>query len=51
MFGPDTWEYNDEPEPDEEDGEYEDCGLMPNGQCTKAGTEECDWSCGALGLP
>jgi hypothetical protein len=31
-----------------EDGEYEDCGLMPDGQCSKAGSEECDWSCGAL---
>lgn len=28
--------------------EYQDCGLMPNGQCMKAGTEECDWDCGAL---
>ena len=25
-----------------------DCGLMPNGQCTKAGSEECDWDCGRL---
>ena len=32
---------------DEDDG-YEDCGLMPDGQCTKAGSEECDWICGAL---
>ena len=32
----------------EEDDGYEDCGLMPDGQCTKAGSEECDWICGAL---
>ena len=28
---------------DEEDRDYEDCGLMPDGQCLKAGSEECDW--------
>lgn len=33
----------------DEDAEFDDCGLMPNGQCTKAGTEECDWDCGRLG--
>lgn len=22
-----------------------DCGLMPDGQCLKAGSEECDWEC------
>lgn len=32
----------------DDDDEYEDCGLMPDGQCTKAGSEECDWECGAL---
>jgi hypothetical protein len=32
----------------EDDDEYEDCGLMPDGQCSKAGSEECDWVCGAL---
>jgi hypothetical protein len=21
------------------------CGMMPNGQCSLAGTEECDWEC------
>jgi hypothetical protein len=21
------------------------CGMMANGQCTKAGSEECDWDC------
>ncbi len=40
--------YDDEPDELEEDEEYEDCGLMPDGQCTKAGSEECDWSCGRL---
>ncbi len=23
----------------------DDCGLMPNGQCVKVGSEECDWYC------
>lgn len=31
-----------------DDGLYEDCGMMPNGQCLKAGSEECDWDCGRL---
>lgn len=38
----------DEPEGFDEIDGYEDCGLMPNGQCTKAGSEECDWECGRL---
>lgn len=25
-----------------------ECGLMPDGQCVLAGTEHCDWDCGAL---
>jgi hypothetical protein len=33
---------------DFEDDEWQDCGLMPDGQCSKAGSEECDWMCGAL---
>ena len=33
---------------DDADEGYEDCGLMPDGQCTRAGSEECDWDCGAL---
>jgi hypothetical protein len=35
-------------EPDDLEDDLFDCGLMPNGQCTKAGTEECDWECGRL---
>ena len=30
---------------DSEDDTYWDCGLMPDGQCLKAGSEECDWDC------
>ena len=33
---------------DDEDGspEFEfDCGLMPDGTCQLAGTEDCDWEC------
>lgn len=33
------------PECDERHLENFDCGLMANGQCTKAGSEECDWDC------
>lgn len=34
-------------EPDSDDGpEFEfDCGMMPDGTCMLAGTEECDWEC------
>ena len=38
-------------DPDEgfpEFDEFDDCGLMPDGQCLKAGSEECDWECGRL---
>lgn len=33
---------------DDDPEHFEDCGLMPNGQCLKAGSEECDWECGRL---
>lgn len=23
----------------------DECGMMPDGQCTLAGTEFCDWDC------
>lgn len=40
------------PEMDEDNGE--DCGRWMNGrlgrQCSKAGSEECDWHC-PIGLP
>lgn len=46
---PEEYEYEDGPDlPDDDEDEYEDCGLMPDGQCTKAGSEECDWDCGRL---
>ena len=43
----------EEEDEDDLDGFYEDefeeamsnCGLMPNGLCMKAGSEECDWEC------
>jgi hypothetical protein len=32
-----------------EGDEYEDalanCGMLPDGTCVKAGSEECDWEC------
>lgn len=30
--------------PDDDEG-LDDCGMMPSGQCTQAGSEWCDWSC------
>lgn len=37
---------------DEDEGEfYSGCMLMADGQCLKAGSEECDWMCGALDSP
>ncbi len=30
--------------------EYVDCGMGPDGQCSKAGSEECDWDCGRTRL-
>ena len=32
---------------DDDDG-WDDCALGPDGQCGKAGSEECDWYCGRL---
>lgn len=44
--GPFEDHFDDENEYDEDEIEDDfDCGLMSNGQCTKAGSEECDWSC------
>lgn len=36
---------NDSDLDDEEEG-WEDCGMGPDGQCSNAGTEWCDWHCG-----
>lgn len=44
-LGPDDF---DDDADDVEDSGFDDCGLMPDGQCSKAGSEECDWICGAL---
>jgi len=40
--------FYDQHDDDFEDEFEEECGLMPDGQCTLAGTEHCDWDCGAL---
>ncbi len=39
---PDYW---DDDGDIEEDEDWDDCGMMPDGQCTQAGTEWCDWGC------
>lgn len=42
----------DDMEPDEEREDDPDqvfldfvCGMLPNGQCMLAGSEDCDWEC------
>jgi hypothetical protein len=35
--------YEDDYEDDYD--EIDDCGMMPDGQCSLAGTEWCDWEC------
>ena len=35
----------DDDEFDQNDLDLDDCGLLPDGACTKAGSEECDWKC------
>lgn len=29
----------------EDDPEFDDCGLLPDGTCMQAGTEFCDFEC------
>lgn len=41
-FGPDD-------DADDPDAWMDDCGMMQDGQCTKAGSEECDWECPRAG--
>lgn len=46
-------QYYEDDESDDEDGDYEDeleealmnCGMLRDGTCMKAGSEECDWEC------
>lgn len=40
-------EYHTGPDDDfPEDANWQDdCGLLPDGTCMKAGSEECDWDC------
>ena len=28
-----------------EEPDWTDCGMLPDGTCMKAGSEECDWEC------
>lgn len=42
---PDDWG-DDEFEGADDDDDFEfDCGMYPDGQCGKAGSEECDFEC------
>lgn len=38
-------DFDDELESNSEDGFEFDCGMMPDGTCMLAGTEDCDWEC------
>ena len=42
------WEPDDECDyeySDEFDDAVQDCGMLADGTCMKAGSEECDWEC------
>lgn len=47
----DDWRYDDDYDDFDDEGtdEFEEslmnCGQLPDGTCTKAGSEECDWEC------
>ena len=32
-------------EPEEDYEPEDDCGMLPDGSCTMAGSEWCDWEC------
>ena len=32
----------------DENGFYRNCGMLRDGTCLLAGSEECDWECGGL---
>lgn len=40
----DAADFDDQWDEDDDD-DLDDCGMMANGQCMKAGSEECDWIC------
>ncbi|MEO9231538.1 MAG: hypothetical protein ABI216_21670 [Devosia sp.] len=40
----DPHDYDDDFEDDDYD-DFEDCGMGPDGQCSMAGSEWCDWDC------
>lgn len=44
----DEIDFDNEYDQDDVDDEWDDCGLGFDGQCSKAGSEECDWECGRL---
>ncbi|MDE2096538.1 MAG: hypothetical protein KGL39_04770 [Patescibacteria group bacterium] len=49
MSGPEDFDDYLDDSPDDEDDELAEaefnCGLMPDGTCSLAGTEWCDWDC------
>lgn len=36
---------------DEDEFDFDDCGMMPDGLCSMAGSEWCDWECPHNRLP
>lgn len=49
MSNPSRFDYDDDPDFDnvdeEDEDEFFDCGMTPDGLCQLAGTEDCDWEC------
>ncbi len=42
---PDYGDDYDEDYWDEDDNDWDQCGMMNDGQCSMAGSEWCDWDC------
>lgn len=43
---PDEYGWDDDDQGEDEDDEgWDECGMMPDGFCTLAGSEWCDWHC------
>lgn len=38
-------DYDDESDPEDDEGGLDDCGMTADGTCMLAGTEWCDWCC------
>jgi hypothetical protein len=41
----DDWDGEFRDELDELEADIQNCGMLPDGTCMLAGSEECDWEC------